>query len=82
LRFKSEYSLTTTTNTNNQGLSAVDTPATSNTTSATTTSNIAIIEGFVEPTSTGTVIVRFASEVSSSAIVAKAGSILQWVRVL
>jgi len=82
LRFKSEYSLTTTTNTVNEGLTAVDTPAASNATSATTTSNIAIVEGFAEPTANGTIIVRFASEVSASAIVAKAGSILQWVRVI
>ena len=81
-RYKSEYSLTTTTNTVNEGITAVDSPATSNATSATTGSNIAIIEGFFEASATGTVIVRFASEVSASAIVAKAGSILQWVRVL
>lgn len=81
-RYKSEYSLTTTTLTINEGLTAADTPAASNATSATTGSNIAIVEGFFEPTANGTVVVRFASEVSSSAIVAKQGSILQWVRVI
>jgi hypothetical protein len=81
-RFASQYSLTATTVTINAGLSAVDTPAASNATSATTGANLAWIEGFFECTVTGTVVVRFASEVSSSAIVAKAGSILQWVRVL
>jgi hypothetical protein len=81
-RFSSQYSLTATSFTLNTGLSAVDTPAASNATSATTGSNNAWIEGFFECTVTGTVVVRFASEVSSSAIVAKAGSVLQWVRVL
>ena len=81
-RFSSQYSLTTTTVTINTGLSAVDTPAASNATSAATGSNNAWVEGFFECTATGTVIVRFASEVSASAIVAKAGSVLQWVRVL
>ena len=78
LRFKSEYSLTTTSQTINEGLSAYDTPAASNATSAATGSNIAIVEGFITPSANGTVIVRFASEVASSAIVAKAGSILQY----
>lgn len=81
-RFSSQYSLTTTTFTLNTGLSAVDTPAASNATSAATGSNNAWVEGFFEATATGTVVVRFASEVLSSAIVAKAGSILQWVRVI
>lgn len=81
-RFSSQYSLTTTSFTLNTGLSAVDTPAASNATSATTGSNNAWIEGFFEATANGTVVVRFASEVSASAIVAKAGSILQWVRVI
>jgi hypothetical protein len=61
--------------------SAYDTPAASNATSA-LLGNIAIVEGFVRPSASGTVIARFASEVASSAIVAKAGSICQWVRTL
>lgn len=81
-RYKSEYSLTTTSNTVNEGVAAADSPAGASATSAATGSNIAIIEGFFEATANGTVIVRFASEVSSSAIVAKQGSILQWVRVI
>lgn len=81
-RYKSEYSLTTTTLTINEGVAAADSPAASNATSATTGSNVAIVEGFFEATANGTVVVRFASEVLSSAIVAKAGSILQWVRVI
>lgn len=47
-----------------------------------TTGNIAIIEGFVTPSANGTIQLQFASEVSSSAIVAKAGSVLEWRRTL
>ena len=81
-RYKSEYSLTTTTLTINEGVAAADSPAAANATSATTGSNVAIVEGFFAATANGTVVVRFASEVLSSAITAKAGSILQWVRVV
>lgn len=81
-RYSSQYSLTATTVTINTGLTAADLPASSNATSAATAGNTAWVEGFFEATANGTVIVRFASEVSSSAIVAKAGSILQWIRVL
>lgn len=82
LIFKSEYSLTTSTRTINEGLSAYDTPAASNATSAATGSNHAWIEGFITPSANGTVIARFASEVISSAIVAKAGSVLHWQQVI
>jgi len=80
LSYKSEYSLTTTTNTVNEGLSAYDQPAASNATSAATAANTAIIEGVIRPSADGNVIMRFASEVANSSIVAKAGSLLQWVR--
>jgi hypothetical protein len=82
LIYKSEYSLTATSRTINEGLSAYDSPAASSASSATTTSNIAWVEGFIRPSANGTVIARFASEVSSSAIVAKAGSVLFWQQVL
>jgi len=75
LYFWSQYSLTTTTQTTNDGLTAYDTPAASNASSAATGSNIAIVEGFIKPSANGTVIARFASEVSASAIVAKAGAV-------
>jgi hypothetical protein len=80
LAYKSEYSLTTTTNTVNEGLSAYDLPAASNATSAATAANTAIIEGVIRPSADGNVVMRFASEVGGSAITAKAGSLLQWVR--
>lgn len=40
------------------------------------------IEGIIKPSANGTVVIRFGSEVSSSAITAKAGSILTWRKVL
>lgn len=43
-----------------------------------TTGNIAIITGIVQPSANGTFIVRFASEIASSAITAKAGSTLEY----
>jgi hypothetical protein len=74
LSMKSEYSLTSTTTTRNANIQAFDSPAASNATSAATTNNICIMEGIFTPTADGTFIARFASEVSNSAIVAKAGS--------
>lgn len=81
LIYKSEYSLSTSTRTINEGVSAYDTPAASSATSAATGSNIAWIEGFITPSANGTVIARFASEITSSAIIAKAGSVLHWQQV-
>lgn len=81
LIYSSRYSLTTTSETVNHGLSAYDSPAAANASSAATGANIAIVEGFIQPSANGTVIARFASEISSSAIVAKAGSLLEWYRV-
>lgn len=78
LAYRSEYSLTSTSRTVNEGLSAYDSPAASNASSATTGSNMAIIEGVISPSADGVVIARFASGVSGSAIVAKAGSIVQY----
>jgi len=80
LNYMSEYTLTATSNTVNSG-SAYDSPATANATSL-TSGNIARITGIIKPSANGTVIARFASEVANSAIVAKAGSLLQWVRTL
>jgi hypothetical protein len=80
LDYTSEYTLTTTTKTVNN-LGAYDLPAASNATSL-ASGNIATIWGFITPSANGTVIARFASEVLSSAITAKAGSMLRWVRTL
>ncbi len=76
LAYTSNYQLTATTQTLNY-VTAYDTPAASNATSA-TAGNMAIIEGIVLPSANGTMAVRFASEVASSAITCKAGSTLEW----
>lgn len=82
LTYKSEYSLTATSLTFNGGLTSYDLPAASNATSATTAGNIAIVEGFIQPSANGTVIARFASEIASSAIVAKAGSVCYYQQIV
>jgi len=56
---------------------AYDLPTSTSGNSAYTTSNIAIIEGIINPSADGTVIVRFAGE-NSSSCTAKAGSTLTW----
>ena len=75
LCFMSEYSLAATTTTRNANVIAYDLPAASNATSGQLVGNNAVIEGFIIPSVDGTVIARFASEVLSSAITAKAGSV-------
>lgn len=75
LQFRSEYTLTATSRTINEGLSAEDTPAASNASSL-TTNNMAVIEGYCIPTVGGTLQARFASEVSGSAITAQQGSLV------
>jgi hypothetical protein len=82
LQYRSENSLTTTTRTTNDGLNGYDLPAASNASSAATAANVAIVEGVLTASATGTVVVRFASEVAASAIVAVAGvSYLEWARI-
>lgn len=78
LSFTSEYSLTATTTTRNANVQAFDSPAGANATSASTTNNMAVLEGYFQPTATGTFIIRFASEVANSAIIAKTGSVLYY----
>lgn len=77
--YQSSYPLTTTGLTFNN-VAGLDLPAASNATSANTTGNLAWLAGFITPSVDGNVIARFASEVASSAIVAKAGSLLKWTR--
>lgn len=76
LSMVSEYSLTTTTTTRNSLIQAFDSPAASNASSAATGNNMCIMEGYFKPTADGTFIARFASEIASSAIIAKSGSVL------
>lgn len=60
---------------------AYDTPAASNASSPATTGNIAVIEGIITPSADGSVIARFASEITNSAITAKAGSAVYYHQV-
>lgn len=80
LSYAAKWSLTATSNTFSNAV-AYDIPAASNATSANTTGNMAYITGIIQPSANGTLIARFASEVASSAIVAKAGSVCRWVQV-
>lgn len=79
LNYDSTYTLTTTTRTLNNN-TAYDLPAASNATSV-VAGNLATIRGILLPTANGTLIARFASEVASSAIVAKAGSYVRYIAV-
>jgi hypothetical protein len=81
LSLVSEYSLTTTTTTRNALIQAFDSPAATNATSATTGNNWANIKGVIRATADATLIARFASETTLSAIVAKAGSTVKWRRI-
>lgn len=80
LAYTSRYPLTAIAETINYA-NAYDIPAAANGTSL-TTGNIAVIEGFIKPSANGTLIARFASEVSSSAITALAGSYLEYQNTL
>lgn len=80
LNYTSQYTLTATSMTTNYA-TAYDIPAASNATSL-TAGNVARIAGIIKPSANGTVIARFASEVASSAITAKAGALLKWYRTL
>jgi len=78
----SEYSLTGTTTTRNANVLTYDLPAACNATSAAVDKNQADIMGIIKPTADGTVIARFASEISASAITAKAGSVVYYHQTL
>lgn len=82
LAYRSVWPNTGAADTINNGMSAYDLPAATSGSTAQTTGNIATITGYITPSANGTVILRFASEISSSAITAKAGSLLQWIRVI
>lgn len=81
LSYVSTYSLTTVSNTFNTCV-AYDTPSASNTSSAVVAGNISIIEGIISTTNSGTIIARFASEVASSAITAKTGSLVYYQQII
>jgi hypothetical protein len=81
LSYQSEYTLTATTATRNAMLQTYDLPAASNATSV-VAMNMAIIQGIIKPSQNGTVIARFASEITASAITAKAGSVCYYQQTL
>lgn len=72
IHYRSQYPTTATAITNNTALAGYNLPAASNASSL-TANNIAIIEGIIQPSANGTVIARFASEISASAITAIGG---------
>lgn len=76
----SEYTLTATTKTLNS-FTAYGIPAAASASSL-TAGNVATVWGMIKPSSDGDVQLQFASEVSGSAIVAKAGAVCRWMRVL
>jgi hypothetical protein len=76
--YKTDASLTATTGTSQTGASYNAGACSAN--SATTGGNIATVEGVLTPSADGTLVIRFASEISSSAIVAKAGSYIEYWR--
>lgn len=79
ISYTSRYPLTATTETFGY-YTAISQPAAANATSL-TTGNVAVVEGFIKPSTNGTVVIRFASEVNASAITALAGSRLDYLRV-
>jgi hypothetical protein len=82
LAYRVAWPTTAVADTLGNGLSAYDLPASSSGTTSQPTGNVATITGYITPSTSGTLQLRFASEVASSAITAKAGSLLQWVRVI
>lgn len=88
LAFQSSVALISTVNSTDSvsqtNATAYDNPTTCNASSpnnSATGGQIAIVQGFIQPSANGTVIARFASEIASSAITAKRGSLLEWYRV-
>jgi hypothetical protein len=84
LQYRSEYALTATSRTVNDGLGgAYDSPAACNASSASTAArNMAIVEGTIVPSADGTLVMRFASEVAGAAITASAYSSVEYEEVI
>lgn len=74
--YKANFPLTLTTEAGRAG-NAYDLPASSTASSAFTTGNIAVIQGFINVSTSGTVIIRFRSE-TTSGITVQPGSVLEW----
>lgn len=81
LHYVSDYSLTATSRTMNEGMSAYNLPSGNpNASSASTGSNLAVIEGIIQPSASGTIIARVATEVANSLVTAKAGAFVRVAR--
>jgi len=81
LAYRSEYTLTSTTTTTNENVAGYDLPAAANA-SSNSGNNMAIIEGVLIANANGTMIARFASEVSGSAITAKGGAVCYYTETI
>jgi hypothetical protein len=79
LSYSARYPSSATANTESNQ-SAYDLPAAANASSASIDGNIAHVSGIVRPTEEGFLTIRFASEVGGSAITAKAGSVIRYLR--
>lgn len=81
LHYRSEYSLTGSTKTNNEQLGTLQLPAAANATSAyaAPAANVALISGFIQPSADDNVVAQSASETGGQAIVAKQGSIVRYI---
>jgi hypothetical protein len=77
LMYRSSYTLTATSRTFNEGLTGYNVPSGASATSV-VAGNMAVIEGVITPSANGTVIARFASEISNSAVTAKAKSYVEY----
>ena len=80
LAYRSDWTLSSTTRTINEAV-AYDIPAAASASVINTGGNLALIEGYVQPTADGNVQARFASEIASSAVTAKAGSFVEYLAV-
>jgi hypothetical protein len=74
----SQVTLSTTAFTFSAGLSVVDTPTIANASSAGTTGNVAIMEGFFNCTVSGTWQAKHASEIASGNLTTRAGSLVKY----
>jgi hypothetical protein len=76
-----EWSLTSAGASTRKGYTTFDEETTANATSAFTTGNVAVIEGIIFPTSSGTITARFACELTITSITCKAGSYIEFEEV-
>lgn len=81
LIYQSEYPSGAAATTINRGLTSYDSPAAANAASATTGSNVAIIEGVITTSTGGNIIGRFGSENAGQTITAKQGAVIFYQKI-